>query len=93
MRSDEATACAIDGLAVHLHPLAHLLESLHSHFRKTSVRLRADVHEEVGVASGCSYEVMNESGVRLIVLVSDFISPHAVHRLASLKGQTRNLLA
>ena len=92
VRSNESAACAVDCLAVNLHPLAYLLQTLHSHLWQTAVGLRADIHKQVGVAAGCVHEIMNESLCRLVVLVCNLVAPHAVHCLAGLKRQLADSL-
>ena len=87
MRGNLTATRAIDALAVLPEPFAHLFQTQQRRFRQTSVGLRAYVEQKVAVTPRRAYKVMHKLFRGLIVEVGNFVSPHAVHRLARLERQ------
>ena len=92
MRSHDTATGTIDSFSVSLHPLTHLCQALQCYCRKLTIWLRTDIHQQIGILSSRIYQVMNQSFGRLIILVGNLITPHAVHGLAGFKRQTADVL-
>ena len=93
MRSNYAASCSIDRFAILFHPLSHLCQALHSYRRKFPIRLRADIHQKIGILTGCLHQIVNQCLCRFIILVGNLISPHTIHCFASFQRQATNLLS
>ena len=72
--------------------MAHLSQALYGHGGQLAVGLRTDVHQQVGVLAGGLDEVLHQGGGRFVVLVVDFVAPHAVHRFTGFERQAADVL-
>ena len=81
---EDRWAGAVDGLAVDLHPLAYLLETLDFRLRDDAVGVGADVEEVVAALAGDVDEVAEEGLGGLEVGVEGLVTPGVVDGHAGL---------
>ena len=93
VRSHTAATCSVNSFTVHFHPLSYLCQSLHGNSRQFAIGLRTYIHQEIGILTGCFHQIVNQSFCRLIVLVCNLISPHAIHCLARFQWQVTDTLS
>ncbi len=73
--------------------MSHLFETVEGGGWKIARWLRADVEQEVGSHAGSAYEIADECWCVFVVLIGDFVAPHAVHGLTRLKREAADGLA
>lgn len=91
--SNCTASCSINRFTILFHPLSHLCQALYSYRRKFPIRLRADIHQKIGILTGCLHQIVNQCLCRFIILVGNLISPHTIHCFASFQRQTTHLLS
>ena len=87
MGTHDATAGAIDGLAIAAHPVTNSLEALDSLYGQLAVGAGTDVDDIVGIVAGSLDDVLDDIFRALVLLVGDVVAPDLVHGHHSLQRQ------
>ena len=93
MRSNQTASGSINSFTIFRHPLSHFLQALNGHFRKFTIRLRTDVHQQICIFTGSFHQIVNQSFSRFIILICNLVSPHTIHRLTCFKRQMADALS
>src|SRR5579859_3447103 len=85
-RGSGPPACSVDRVAVLACPLAKIAQTLNGLVRKFAIGHRADVEQQVGIATGGTHQIMDEFARTLVGIIHQIEAPALVYGVTSLVG-------